>query len=65
MFADKDGNPWDWSRQTETATIGSYTRTCRCMLETSDPAQAKRGILQQWIAKHSGNADAALLAAAA
>lgn len=65
VFADKNGNPWDWSRQTETATIGSYTRTCRCMLDTSDPAQAQRGItLRQWIAKHSGDADAALLAGA-
>ena len=62
VFMDKKGNPWDWSRQTETATIGSYTRTCRCMLDASDLAQAqRRTVLRQWIAKHSGDADAALL----
>jgi hypothetical protein len=61
-FRDKDGKPWDWSRQTETATIGSYTRTCRCMLDTSHPVEAQRAAtLREWIAQHSGDRDAALL----
>ena len=63
VFRDKNGLPWDWSRQTETATIGSYTRACRCMLDTSDSQQAQRAAtLREWIAQHSGDGDAALLA---
>ncbi len=61
-FKDKDGKPWNWSRQTETATIGSYTRTCRCMLDTSNPEQAMRTEkLRVWIARHTGDAGAELL----
>ena len=62
VFTDKNGKPWNWSHQTETATIGSYTRACRCVLDTSDPDQAQRAAtLREWIAPHSGDKDAALL----
>ena len=62
VFRDASGRPWDWSRQTETATIGSYTRACRCLLDTSIPEQAARSaILRAWIAKHTGEHDAELL----
>lgn len=62
VFRDRLGKPWDWSRQTETGTIGSYTRTCRCVLDTSDPGGERRvRALREWIAQHSGVGDAALL----
>ena len=62
VFRDASGEPWDWSRQTETATIGSYTRARRCMLDTTDPNQAERSAaLQAWIAQHSSETDAELL----
>ena len=62
VFTDKNGKPWNWSRQTETATIGSYTRACRCVLDTGIPEQAQRAAtLREWIAQHSGNRDAELL----
>ena len=62
VLRDKVGKPWNWSRQTETATVGSYTRTCRCILDTSIPEQAKRTEkLRAWITQHSGDRDAALL----
>lgn len=44
------------------SVIGSYTRACRCMLDTSIPGQAKRTEkLRAWIARHTGDADAELL----
>lgn len=62
VFRDKNGHPWDWTRQTETATIGSYTRARRCMLDTSDPVEAQRATtLRAWIAQHTGETDAELL----
>lgn len=63
VFTDTNGRSWDWSRQkTEIAAIGSYTRACRCMLDTGDRKQAQRAAtLREWIAEHSGDADAGLL----
>lgn len=64
VFRDKDGNPWDWSKGgTDLATIGSYTRSIRCVLDIAKPAEAKRAAtLRAWIAEHSGEKDAELLA---
>ena len=64
VLRDKDGNPWDWSKgKTDLATIGSYTRSIRCVLDTADREQSKRAAtLQTWIAEHSGEWDAELLA---
>ena len=63
VFRDKDGNPWAWPRgKTELARIGSYTRTCRCILDSADVEQSQRAaILHEWITQHSSTPDAALL----
>lgn len=61
-FAAANGAPWRWGRQSETATVASYTRTARRFLDTSNLEEAKRAsILRKWIARHTGEADAALL----
>ena len=56
VFRDASGNPWRWpSHRSELAVIGSYTRACRCVLDTAVPDQAQRAeALRAWIARHSG-----------
>ena len=63
VFRDKNGAPWRWPvHRSGLSVIGSYTRTCRCMLDTSDAEQAGRaGALRSWIARHAGEHDAELL----
>ena len=65
VFRDRDGNLWSWGNgKSELARIGSYTRACRCMLDTADPEQSQRtATLRAWIEKHSGARDAEVLAA--
>ena len=61
-FRDKDGNPWTWEGKTELARIGSYTRSIRCVLDTTDGEQAQRATtLRAWVAEHSDDYDAELL----
>ena len=64
VLRNKGGQPYNWpTHRSELSVIGSYTRTCRCVLDTGIPEQAQRAAtLREWIAKHSGDADAALLA---
>jgi len=42
LFRDRDGAAWDWrSGRTDLQTIGSYTRSCRCVIDpAADPARA-------------------------
>ena len=62
VFRDIKGASWDWGRQSETATVASYTRSARCLLDTNGAEEAERAaILMRWIAKHTGDQDAALL----
>ena len=68
VFRDANGNPWRWGptksgcARSALQVIGSYTRTARRMLDTSIPEEADRAaILRDWIARHTGEADAALL----
>ena len=63
VFRDKNGNPWDWGKgKTDLATIGSYTRSIRCVLDISKPEEAKRAAaLRRWIAKYAGEKDAEIL----
>ena len=63
VFRDKDGYKWTWGKgKSDLARIGSYTRACRCMLDTTDPEQAHRAsTLRNWIEKHSGKRDGELL----
>ncbi len=62
-FRDTYGQPWEWSaHRSELGVIGSYTRACRCMLDTSVPEQVKRTEkLRSWIAQYTGEHDAELL----
>lgn len=63
VFRDKNGNQWTWDNgQSELTRIGSYTRACRRMLDTTDPVQTQRAAkLRAWVGKHSGDEDAELL----
>ena len=63
IFSDAKGNPWTWStHRTELTVINSYTRACRCMLDTSDASQSQpAAVLREWIPQHSGASDAELL----
>ena len=64
-FRAANGRPWDWSKNTETGTISSYTRACRCVLDTNDTGQRRRAVtLREWIEQHTGSFDAKMLAAA-
>ena len=65
VFRDRQGNPWTWDNgQTDLARIGSYTRACRCVLDTgvAEPRQ-RAATLRAWISQHSSPHDAELLAA--
>lgn len=43
LFRNRSGGAWDWrAGRTELQTIGSYTRSCRCVIDpTSDPDRAR------------------------
>lgn len=63
IFRDKHGNSWTWGNgKSQLARIGSYTRACRCMLDTADPEQKRRtATLRAWIETHTGGDDASLM----
>ncbi len=63
VLRDKDGAPWRWPpHRSDLSVIGSYTRTCRAVLDTSIPEQARRlATLRSWIIEHTGERDAELL----
>lgn len=66
VFRAADGSPWRWGGgKTALQVIGSYTRSCRRMLDASIPEQERRlAFLRDWIAERSGEDDATLLAPA-
>jgi len=43
LFRDKSGQPWTWrDGRSELQTIGSYTRSCRCVIDPAvEPARAQ------------------------
>ena len=64
VLRDAEGQLYDWTKQRgkEIRIIGSYTRTCRAVLDTSIPEQARRLVtLRKWIAEHAGAHGAELL----
>lgn len=63
VLRDASGDRWRWpGHRSELAVIGSYTRTCRRVLDTSIPEQARRAeVLRAWVARHSGARDAGVL----
>lgn len=66
VFRAADGAPWRWGGgKTDLQVIGSYTRSCRPMLDASVPKQERRiAVLRDWIAEHSSEDAATLLASA-
>ena len=63
-FRAADGAPWRWGGgKSDLQVIGSYTRSCRRMLDTGIAEQERRATaLREWIAERSGPDDAMLLA---
>ncbi|MBM3944014.1 MAG: hypothetical protein FJ317_00790 [SAR202 cluster bacterium] len=51
LFTSADGSPWRWDGgRTEMQTIGSYTRSCRCVLDPEKPGHAhKLRLLWEWV----------------
>ena len=55
-FTSARGWPWRWDGgRTPLQVIGSYTRSCRCVIDPSMPGQSERAdTLWEWIERHSG-----------
>ncbi|MDC0035745.1 hypothetical protein OAJ44_05265 [Chloroflexi bacterium] len=55
VFVTAAGTSWEWKEgRTDLQTIGSYTRTCRCVIDSSDPeGKIRAGNLWDWIDKYS------------
>ena len=56
VFTSADGSPWRWDGgRTELQVVGSYTRSCRCVIAPSLPGHAQRAeALWEWVAGHGG-----------
>ena len=63
VFRDASGKTWTWGNgRSELARIGSYTRACRCVLDTNDAEQRQRtATLREWIERYTGPSGAELL----
>ena len=57
-FTSASGWPWRWDGgRTPLQVIGSYTRSCRCVIDPSLPDHSERAdTLWEWIKRHSGAA---------
>jgi hypothetical protein len=55
VFSSADGSPWKWdSGRSDLQVIGSYTRSCRCVIDPAIPGQDEKAtILWDWIEKYS------------
>jgi len=55
VFRKSNGDKWDWKEnRTDLQVIGSYTRTCRPILNSNIESDHKRiNILWEWISKYS------------
>ena len=55
VFAQADGSPWRWdSGRTELQVIGSYTRSCRCVIDPDLPGHRTRAeALWEWVDRHA------------
>ena len=56
VFKTANGSSWRWDcGRTDLQTIGSYTRSCRCMIDSSIPNNKDRASeFWDWIRRHSG-----------
>ena len=55
VFSSADGSPWKWdSGRSDLQVIGSYTRSCRCVIDPAISGQDEKApILWDWVQKHS------------
>ena len=55
VFRAADGSRWQWpGRRTELQVIGSYTRSCRCVIDPGLPEGSERAVeLLKWVRTHS------------
>ena len=55
VFSSADGSPWKWdTNRSDLQVIGSYTRSCRCVIDPALPGQAvKASFLWDWVRRHS------------
>ena len=58
VFTAADGSPWQWPpNRTELQVIGSYTRSCRCVVNPGLPGHPARAeALWEWVREHEGPA---------
>ena len=54
VFTSADGSPWQWGGgRTDLQVIGSYTRSCRCVIDPTLPGHADRAeVLWKWVGRH-------------
>ena len=55
VFTTAKGSTWRWdTHRSELQTIGSYTRSCRCVIDPSTPGgSARRDTFWDWIKNHT------------
>lgn len=55
VFTAADGSPWRWDgNRSELQVIGSYTRSCRCVIDPGKPGGAARAkAFWTWVERHS------------
>jgi hypothetical protein len=55
VFRTADDSPWQWDgRRSDLQVIGSYTRSCRCVIDPSKPGHAERAKeFWEWVEIHS------------
>ena len=54
VLTSADGSPWRWDAgRSDLQVIGSYTRSCRCVLDPALPGHRERSdILWDWVVRH-------------
>ena len=54
IFVDAQGYPWQWDQlRTDLQVIGSYTRSCRCIIDTQlNDHRLRAETFQNWIRSH-------------
>ena len=63
-FRAADGSPWRWDDQhrSELQVIGSYTRSCRCVIDPSSPDGATRAeAFWRWVARHDQHSNTTVI----
>ena len=55
VFTSADGSPWRWDGgRTDLQVIGSYTRSCRCVIDPALDGHARRAeALWDWVRRHA------------